>query len=177
MLLANQVSQLSLALAANSQSSVITRFTLSVTLFPNMVTSVSKKTRWWPPKSKLEASKRQHHNWYVHYLYSLCWKQTIWSDLISCCLLYLCCLCREVFLIPEEMLLVPKVYSPIPTCLLHVINNDTGEELEMVDTKVATHYQPNKVCGSSKPLHFKPSCNQHIPTFPITVIRNASCLT
>ncbi|XP_032398208.1 androglobin isoform X2 [Etheostoma spectabile] len=53
---------------------------------------------------------------------------------------------REVFLVPEEMVLVPKVYSPIPTCLLHVINNDTGEELDMVFNKVATHvYQPNKL--------------------------------
>ncbi|XP_059212705.1 androglobin isoform X2 [Centropristis striata] len=53
---------------------------------------------------------------------------------------------REVFLVPKEMLLLPKVYSPIPNCLLHVINNDTGEELDMVFNKVATHvYQPNKL--------------------------------
>ncbi|XP_078130170.1 androglobin isoform X2 [Sander vitreus] len=53
---------------------------------------------------------------------------------------------REVFLVPEEMVLIPKVYSPIPNCLLHVINNDTGEELDMVFNKVATHvYQPNKL--------------------------------
>uniref|UniRef100_UPI0037E8966F androglobin n=1 Tax=Semicossyphus pulcher TaxID=241346 RepID=UPI0037E8966F len=53
---------------------------------------------------------------------------------------------REVFLVPEGMLLVPKVYSPIPNCLLHVINNDTGEELDMVFNKVATHvYQPNEL--------------------------------
>ncbi|XP_078029942.1 androglobin [Epinephelus lanceolatus] len=53
---------------------------------------------------------------------------------------------REVFLVPKEMLLVPKVYSPIPNCLLHVINNDTGEELDMIFNKVATHvYQPNKL--------------------------------
>ncbi|TDH00464.1 hypothetical protein EPR50_G00188540 [Perca flavescens] len=53
---------------------------------------------------------------------------------------------REVFLVPEEMVLVPKVYSPIPNCLLHVINNDTGEELDMVFNKVATHvYQPNRL--------------------------------
>ncbi|XP_039980396.1 androglobin isoform X2 [Xiphias gladius] len=53
---------------------------------------------------------------------------------------------REIFLVPKEMLLVPKVYSPIPNCLLHVINNDTGEELDMVFNKLATHvYQPNKL--------------------------------
>ncbi|XP_023262820.1 androglobin [Seriola lalandi dorsalis] len=53
---------------------------------------------------------------------------------------------REVFLVPQEMLLVPKVYSPIPNCLLHIINNDTGEELNMVFNKLATHiYQPNKL--------------------------------
>ncbi|KAG7239189.1 hypothetical protein INR49_029940 [Caranx melampygus] len=53
---------------------------------------------------------------------------------------------REVFLVPQEMLLIPKVYSPIPNCLLHVINNDTGEECDMVFNRVATHvYQPNKL--------------------------------
>nr|XP_046228363.1 androglobin isoform X3 [Scatophagus argus] len=52
---------------------------------------------------------------------------------------------REVFLISEEMLLVPKVYCPFPNWLLHVINNDTGEELDLVFNKVAPHvYQPNK---------------------------------
>ncbi|XP_060948023.1 androglobin [Limanda limanda] len=50
---------------------------------------------------------------------------------------------REVFLIPKKMLLVTKIYSPIPNCLLHVIDNDTGEEL---DNKLATRvYQPNKL--------------------------------
>ncbi|KAM6906786.1 androglobin [Lycodopsis pacificus] len=53
---------------------------------------------------------------------------------------------REVFLVHKEMQLVPKVYSPVPNCLLHVINNDTGEELDMLFNKVATHvYQPNKL--------------------------------
>ncbi|KAM6915026.1 androglobin [Xenentodon cancila] len=52
---------------------------------------------------------------------------------------------REVFLVPVEMLLVPKVYSPIPNCLLHVINNDTGEEMDMLFNKVAPRvYQPIK---------------------------------
>ncbi|KAM7367866.1 hypothetical protein PAMP_014135 [Pampus punctatissimus] len=53
---------------------------------------------------------------------------------------------REVFLVPKEMMLIPKVYSPIPNCLLHVINNDTGEELDMIFNKVVPHvYQPNKL--------------------------------
>ncbi|XP_068580725.1 androglobin isoform X1 [Cebidichthys violaceus] len=53
---------------------------------------------------------------------------------------------REVFLVDKEMQLVPKVYSPVPNCLLHVINNDTGEELDMFFNKVASHvYQPNKL--------------------------------
>ncbi|XP_068433477.1 androglobin isoform X3 [Clinocottus analis] len=52
---------------------------------------------------------------------------------------------REVFLVDKEMQLVPKVYSPVPNCLLHVINNDTGEELDMVFNKVITYvYQPNQ---------------------------------
>ncbi|KAM8725482.1 androglobin isoform 2-T2 [Acanthopagrus schlegelii] len=51
---------------------------------------------------------------------------------------------REVFLVPEKMLLIPNIYSPIPNCLLHIVNNDTGEEL--VFSKPATHvYQPNKL--------------------------------
>ncbi|XP_065820158.1 androglobin isoform X1 [Labrus bergylta] len=53
---------------------------------------------------------------------------------------------REVFLVSEEMLLVPKVYSPIPNSLMIVINNDTGEELDMVFNKVAAQvYKPNKL--------------------------------
>ncbi|XP_056284677.1 androglobin isoform X2 [Pseudoliparis swirei] len=53
---------------------------------------------------------------------------------------------REVFLVHKEMQLVPKVYSPVPNCLLHVINNDTGEELDMFFNKVTNHvYQPNKL--------------------------------
>ncbi|KAJ4929190.1 hypothetical protein JOQ06_004805, partial [Pogonophryne albipinna] len=52
---------------------------------------------------------------------------------------------REVFLVSKKMLLVPKIYSPIPNCLLHVINNDTGEELDTLFSNVAEQvYQPNK---------------------------------
>ncbi|KAI4802216.1 hypothetical protein KUCAC02_020068, partial [Chaenocephalus aceratus] len=53
---------------------------------------------------------------------------------------------REVFLVSKKMRLVPKVYSPIPNCLLHVINNDTGEELDTLFSNVAEQvYQPNKL--------------------------------
>uniref|UniRef100_UPI003AB0B0BB androglobin n=1 Tax=Centroberyx gerrardi TaxID=166262 RepID=UPI003AB0B0BB len=53
---------------------------------------------------------------------------------------------REVFLVPKEMLLVAKVYSPAPCCLLHIIDNDTGEELCRVFNKVAPHvFEPNKL--------------------------------
>ncbi|KAM3603045.1 uncharacterized protein V6R79_015736 [Siganus canaliculatus] len=51
---------------------------------------------------------------------------------------------REVFHMPEEMLLLTKVHSPIPNCRLHIINNNTGEELNVVFNKLALNvYQPN----------------------------------
>ncbi|XP_029449900.1 androglobin [Rhinatrema bivittatum] len=43
---------------------------------------------------------------------------------------------REVFHLAEDMLLVPKVYSSIPVCILHIINNDTMEEIPRVFHKV-----------------------------------------
>lgn len=53
---------------------------------------------------------------------------------------------REVFFVSREILLVPKVYSSIPGCVLHVVNNDTGEELSTVFNKVVPHvYQPNQL--------------------------------
>lgn len=76
-----------------------------------------------------------------------------------------------MFLVPEEMLLVPKVYSPIPNCLLHIINNDTGEELDTVFNQAATHvYQPNKVCGCYTALPFIFIMYLSPPNFPITMI-------
>ncbi|XP_037541083.1 androglobin [Nematolebias whitei] len=50
---------------------------------------------------------------------------------------------REVFLVPTEMMLMPKVYSSIPNCLLHVINNDTGEEVNVLRLAPCV-YQPNE---------------------------------
>ncbi|XP_053398044.1 androglobin-like [Mercenaria mercenaria] len=52
---------------------------------------------------------------------------------------------REVFLVMEEMLAVPKLYVPISTCMLRVINNDTGEEIPRVFQKVAPYvYKKNR---------------------------------
>ncbi|XP_024256090.1 androglobin [Oncorhynchus tshawytscha] len=52
---------------------------------------------------------------------------------------------REVFLVPKEMLLVAKVYSPVSSCLLHVIDNNTGEELPRVFQRVEPHvYKHNQ---------------------------------
>ena len=46
----------------------------------------------------------------------------------------------------EEMLAVPKLYVPISTCMLRVINNDTGEEIPRVFQKVAPYvYKKNRV--------------------------------
>ena len=46
----------------------------------------------------------------------------------------------------EEMMCVPKIYVPISTCMLRVINNDTNEEIPRVFQKVAPHvYKKNKV--------------------------------
>lgn len=57
---------------------------------------------------------------------------------------------REVFFIPTKMVLIPKVCSPI-SCLLHIINNDTGEELDMVFNKpTAQVYEPNEVCDCAE---------------------------
>ncbi|XP_072360829.1 androglobin isoform X2 [Scyliorhinus torazame] len=43
---------------------------------------------------------------------------------------------RETFHVPEDMLVVPKIYSVLPACVLHVVNNDTGEEVPRVFQKV-----------------------------------------
>ncbi|XP_055728098.1 androglobin isoform X3 [Salvelinus fontinalis] len=52
---------------------------------------------------------------------------------------------REVFLVPKEMLLVAKVYSPVSSCLLHVIDNSTGQELPRVFQRVEPHvYKHNQ---------------------------------
>ncbi|XP_066478849.1 androglobin [Tiliqua scincoides] len=52
---------------------------------------------------------------------------------------------REVFHVPEDMIIAPKVYSTIPTCVLHVVDNDTLEEMPQVFHRVAPRiYTKNK---------------------------------
>nr|XP_022294383.1 androglobin-like isoform X13 [Crassostrea virginica] len=52
---------------------------------------------------------------------------------------------REIFYVTEEMLAVPKLYVPINTCLLRVVNNDNGEEIPRVFQKVAPYvYKKNR---------------------------------
>ncbi|CAH1799230.1 unnamed protein product [Owenia fusiformis] len=52
---------------------------------------------------------------------------------------------REIFHVTEEMLVVPKLYVPINTCMLRVVNNDTGEEVPRVFQKTAPYvYKKNK---------------------------------
>ncbi|XP_055495019.1 androglobin isoform X2 [Leucoraja erinacea] len=52
---------------------------------------------------------------------------------------------REIFFVSEDMLVVPKVYTLLSTYVLHVVNNDTGEEIPRVFQKVAPHvYTKNK---------------------------------
>uniref|UniRef100_A0A674IHR4 Androglobin n=1 Tax=Terrapene triunguis TaxID=2587831 RepID=A0A674IHR4_9SAUR len=52
---------------------------------------------------------------------------------------------RETFHVTEDMLVVPKVYTTIPTCMLHVVDNDTLEEMPRIFLKVAPHvYTKNK---------------------------------
>ncbi|XP_070569023.1 androglobin-like isoform X9 [Ptychodera flava] len=52
---------------------------------------------------------------------------------------------RDVFYVQEPMLLVPKLYVSIPTCMLRVVDNDTGEEIPRVFQRVAPYeYKRNK---------------------------------
>ncbi|KAM6323427.1 androglobin [Aegotheles albertisi] len=54
---------------------------------------------------------------------------------------------REVFHVPEDMLLVPKMYTTIPSCRLHVVDNDTLEEMPHVFFKVAPRIYPKNKKG------------------------------
>nr|XP_031535706.1 androglobin [Vicugna pacos] len=52
---------------------------------------------------------------------------------------------RETFLVPQDMILVPKVYTTLPVCMLHVVNNDTMEQVPKVFQKVVPYlYTKNK---------------------------------
>ncbi|XP_009323871.1 PREDICTED: androglobin [Pygoscelis adeliae] len=54
---------------------------------------------------------------------------------------------REIFLVPEDMLIVPKVHTTIPSCKLHVVDNDTLEEMPHVFFKVAPRVYPKNKKG------------------------------
>ncbi|KAJ6660159.1 hypothetical protein lerEdw1_018086 [Lerista edwardsae] len=52
---------------------------------------------------------------------------------------------REVFHVPEDMIIALKVYTTIPTCVLHAVDNDTLEEMPQVFHRVAPRvYTKNK---------------------------------
>uniref|UniRef100_A0A7N5JLJ1 Androglobin n=1 Tax=Ailuropoda melanoleuca TaxID=9646 RepID=A0A7N5JLJ1_AILME len=52
---------------------------------------------------------------------------------------------RETFLVPQDVILLPKVYTTLPVCMLHVVNNDTMEQVPKVFQKVVPyHYTKNK---------------------------------
>lgn len=60
---------------------------------------------------------------------------------------------RDIFYVKEETLVVPKLYVPINTCLLRVIDNDTYQEIPRVFQKVAPYiYKKNKVTISAAVL-------------------------
>ncbi|KAI0209587.1 Androglobin [Lamellibrachia satsuma] len=54
---------------------------------------------------------------------------------------------REVFHVVEDMLCMPKLYTSIPTCMLRVVNNDTGEEVPRIFQKVAPYVYKKNVHG------------------------------
>ncbi|XP_070273959.1 androglobin isoform X2 [Myotis yumanensis] len=52
---------------------------------------------------------------------------------------------REIFSFHQDMILVPKVYTTIPVCMLHVVNNDTMEQVPKLFQKVVPYlYTKNK---------------------------------
>ncbi|XP_066229144.1 androglobin isoform X1 [Saccopteryx leptura] len=52
---------------------------------------------------------------------------------------------REIFLFHQDMILVPKVYTSLPVCMLHVVNNDTMELVPKVFQRVVPYlYTKNK---------------------------------
>uniref|UniRef100_H0ZKF9 Androglobin n=1 Tax=Taeniopygia guttata TaxID=59729 RepID=H0ZKF9_TAEGU len=52
---------------------------------------------------------------------------------------------REIFIVPEDMFILTKVFTTIPSCRLHVLDNDTQEEIPHAFFKVTPHvYTKNK---------------------------------
>eukprot|EP00075_Anas_platyrhynchos_P020871 XP_027310124.1 androglobin isoform X3 [Anas platyrhynchos] len=56
-------------------------------------------------------------------------------------------LLREIFIVPEDMFIVPKMYTTIPSCRLHVVDNDTLEEMPHVFFKVTPQVYPKNKKG------------------------------
>uniref|UniRef100_A0A8C2MAZ6 Androglobin n=1 Tax=Cricetulus griseus TaxID=10029 RepID=A0A8C2MAZ6_CRIGR len=54
---------------------------------------------------------------------------------------------RETFLVPQDMIILPKVYTTLPICLLHVVNNDTMEQVPTVFQKVVPCLYPKNKKG------------------------------
>ncbi|XP_010016744.1 PREDICTED: androglobin, partial [Nestor notabilis] len=54
---------------------------------------------------------------------------------------------REIFFVPEDMLIVPKMYTTIPSFRLHVVDNDTLQEMPHVFFKVAPCVYPKNKKG------------------------------
>ncbi|XP_040584054.1 androglobin isoform X3 [Mesocricetus auratus] len=54
---------------------------------------------------------------------------------------------RETFLVPQDMILLPKVYTTLPICMLHVVNNDTMEQMPKVFQKVVPYLYPKNKKG------------------------------
>ncbi|XP_030912100.1 androglobin [Geospiza fortis] len=54
---------------------------------------------------------------------------------------------REIFIVPEDMFILTKVFTTIPSCRLHVLDNDTQEEMPHAFFKVAPHVYPKNKKG------------------------------
>ncbi|XP_064269715.1 androglobin isoform X2 [Passer domesticus] len=54
---------------------------------------------------------------------------------------------REIFIVPEDLLILTQVFTTIPSCRLHVLDNDTQEEMPHAFFKVASHVYPKNKKG------------------------------
>ncbi|XP_074393682.1 androglobin isoform X3 [Zonotrichia albicollis] len=54
---------------------------------------------------------------------------------------------REIFIVPEDMFIFTKVFTTIPSCRLHVLDNDTQEEMPHAFFNVAPHVYPKNKKG------------------------------
>uniref|UniRef100_A0A4X1VR97 Uncharacterized protein n=1 Tax=Sus scrofa TaxID=9823 RepID=A0A4X1VR97_PIG len=71
--------------------------------------------------------------------------QKLWAILEQNIEQYAISLLRETFLVPQDMILVPKIYTTLPVCMLHVVNNDTMERVPKLFQKVVPYlYTKNK---------------------------------